>query len=267
MERLIPETNYTDVIGCYPLFCCLDWTGLPDDLEQLARHNISLALVADTFGDYSLDALRQNFDVVREFKDHFIIDLEKYRKKVLSRRHRRNTAFAMNSVKVEVCQRPQDYLDEWCSLYRQLCLRHNITGLRALSRSAHSFQLGAPGLVMFRAMAGVQTVGMLLWFQRGSFAYSHLVATNNKGYELRAQYALYWSAIEYFQGRVRCLDIGGIPGTTSMSNEGLASFKRGWSTETRIVHFCGRIFDQEKYDQLAARYHAKDDFFPAYRTA
>jgi hypothetical protein len=47
---------------------------------------------------------------------------------------------------------------------------------------------------------------------------------------------------------------------------GLTRFKRGWATGTRPVYFCGRIFQRERYEQLARQGGAPvSGYFPAYR--
>jgi hypothetical protein len=265
LERLIPGTQCIDAMGCYPLFCCLDWTGLDTDLEELKHRCISVSLVTDPFGDYSVELLEKSFDIVREYKHHFIVDPSAFSENYLARKHRRNLDLAMKSVEIERCARPQDYLDEWCSLYGHLCQRHSITGLRAFSRAALALQLSVPGLVMFRATAGERIVGLHLWYVQGPFGYGHLGATNELGYRLMASYALYWTAIEYFRGRVRMLDIGATPGPGATAESGLARFKRGWSTGTRLVYFCGRILDEVRYDQLCDSRGRAEKFFPAYR--
>lgn len=262
LARSILGTGWSDLIGCYPLFCCRNWTTLARDLDELAADHVSLALVADPFGNHSAASLGSAFDIVREYKNHFVVEPAKFRQKVLERKHRRNVNRALNSVDVEICGRPLDHLDEWCALYALLCRRHSVTGIRALARSAHELQLSVPGLVMFRALAGGQTVGIHLWYQQGEFAYAHLGATNDEGYRSMASYALYWCALEYFFDRVSLIDIGSAPGETVT---GLTRFKRGWATSTRTAYFCGRVFDPAKYADLAARSGGHSDFFPAYR--
>ena len=49
-------------------------------------------------------------------------------------------------------------------------------------------------------------------------------------------------------------------------SDGLALFKKGWATESRTVHLCGRIFDRQKYEQLIeAGNIGETAYFPAYR--
>ena len=82
-----------------------------------------------------------------------------------------------------------------------------------------------------------------------------------------ASYALYWSAMECFKGKVKWLDIGAGAGTKEDDKKGLAWFKKGWSNGTRMAYFCGRILDRSKYSEiLRIKGISKDEsYFPAYR--
>src|ERR1039458_447089 len=62
LERDIPDSPHRDAMGCYPLFCCRKWTGLAQDIEGLWEDLISVALVADPFGEYSEADLKRAFD-------------------------------------------------------------------------------------------------------------------------------------------------------------------------------------------------------------
>ncbi|HAM51938.1 MAG TPA: hypothetical protein DCP92_15090 [Nitrospiraceae bacterium] len=75
-----------------------------------------------------------------------------------------------------------------------------------------------------------------------------------------------WFTIEYFSAKVRWLDLGGGAGLKNNAKDGLSEFKRGWSTGTRTVYFCGRIFDRKKYAEIEnARGITETDYFPSYR--
>jgi hypothetical protein len=255
-----------DAMGCYPLFACRNWQCLPGDLEAVGRRWVSLAVVADPFGPGE-SVLRRAFpDRVLPFKPHFVVDLQ--RPAHLPSHHRRKVRAALRSVRVEVCADPPALLDTWVALYGNLIDRHRIGGLRAFSRSAFAGALRVPGIVALVATAGGETVGAQLWYVQGEVAYSHLVASSPGGYALGAAYALHWFALDYFKGRVQWLDLGGGAGATAASQgeDGLARFKQGWATETRMAWFCGRIFDRPRYAALAgARGVTAGGYFPAYR--
>jgi hypothetical protein len=106
-----------------------------------------------------------------------------------------------------------------------------------------------------------------LWFVQGDVGYYHLGAYSPPGYEMRASFALFQFAIEYFSvSGLRWLSIGAGAGVGSGETDGLTRFKKGWSTGTRTAYFCGRIFDNVKYQEIVS---TKDipatDYFPAYR--
>ena len=76
LKRRIPGRANYDGMGCYPLFACQDWRQLEADLEDLGSELVSLAIVADPFGQHDPDYLRRCFrDVVIPFKEHFVVDL------------------------------------------------------------------------------------------------------------------------------------------------------------------------------------------------
>jgi hypothetical protein len=118
---------------------------------------------------------------------------------------------------------------------------------------------------MFRATVGDELVGIHLWYQQGDVAYGHLGATNERGYEVMASYALYWQALVHFRDRAGWLNLGAAPGAEADADSGLHRFKRGWATGSRTAHFCGSIRDPEAYARLAAPASEGSRFFPAYR--
>src|SRR5215213_8208057 len=109
-----------------------------------------------------------------------------------------------------------------------------------------------------------ETVGMLLWYVQGDVAYYHLGAYSERGYELRASFALFQHAIEQFARRgLRWLNLGAGAGAASGAESGLSRFKQGWATGTRTAYFCGRIFDEKKYQEiLRARGVPATKYFP-----
>lgn len=267
LERPIPGSTRRDAMGCYPLFNCQNWLHLANDLEELNGRIVSLAVVTDPFGDYEPAYLEHCFNqVVFPFKEHYCVDLSQPIETFVSPHHRRYARKALGAVDVERCENPWDSLDDWVELYDMLVRRHEITGISAFSRVAFEKQFSVPGLEVFRAIHHGCTVGMLLWYTEGSVAYYHLGAYSPLGYELRASFALFSCAIEYFthQG-LDWLALGGGAGVQAAA-DGLARFKQGWSTGTRTAYFCGHIFDAKAYSELTeARCPSGTDYFPAYR--
>ena len=265
LDRPIAGSACTDAMGCYPLFTCQDWGKLQPDVARLSDELVSLALVADPFGDYRVQDLEATFDRVLPFKQHLVADLATPRSSFVSRHHQRETVRAVKRVDVERCARPLSLLDEWIALYACLCARHKITGIGAFSARAFEKQLSVPGLVMFRARSRNATVGIHLWYLQRDVAYFHLAAANAEGYKLMASYALLWEALGSLSRDVRWLDLGAAPDRSERAG-GLEQFKQGWSTGTRPALLCGKVLQPDQYRRLTnAAGIAQTSYFPAYR--
>jgi hypothetical protein len=268
LEREIPQSNERDAMGCYPLFACENWSYLKSDLQQLAGDLISVSLVTDPFGEFDVEYLRDCFpDVMKPFKQHFVIDLAQPLESFVHTHHLRNARKASRQVDVEHCIEPSEFLDEWVNLYQTLIDRHAITGITAFSRTSFAVQLSVPGINVFRASEDGAAVGMLLWYEQADRAYYHLGAYSERGYEVGASFALFDYALRYFCSRqLKWLNLGAGAGTGN-GDSGLTRFKQGWSNGTRTAYFCGRIFARDKYQQLVAatKAHATG-YFPAYRS-
>lgn len=267
LECPIPGFPYHDARGCYPLFSCQDWSQLHLDLENIGDELVSLALVADPFGTYDSAYLRQCFrNVVFPYKEHYVVDLEQSMSSSISSHHARNIRKALQNLEVECCANPTQFLDDWGNLYANLVRRHNIRGMAAFSRESFAKQLQVPGIVMFRAVHREISVGMALWYVQGEVGYYHLAAYSDLGYELRASFALFARAIEYFATRLRWLNLGAGAGVQRGGMDGLTRFKSGWATGTRTAYFCGRIFDPVRYAEIAqAKGISGTGYFPLYR--
>ena len=267
LERRIADTSEHDALGCYPLFTCSDWSQLGDDLEAFRSDWVSVSLVADPFGSYDVADLRRSFNLVRDFKERFVVDTS-IPGPDGSKRHRYYARRAFRNVTVEVAADPSTYLDEWMNLYGGLVKKRQLTGIRAFSRGAFDVQLRIPGLVMFRALSQSSTVGIDLWYVSGGVAYGHLAAYSEEGAALQASYAVKAHLIEFFRTRVRWIDLGaGASPDAAAGADGLVQFKRGWANATRPTYFCGRINDAETYLRLSRGHSSMpDSFFPSYRT-
>jgi hypothetical protein len=269
----------SDAMGPYPLFCCRDWRALGADLDALAAPTptgdvvgsapISAVVVTDPFADCDPALLAAAFrDRAIAFKEHFVADLSRPLSSFVSAHHRRYAR--RDTLAIEVCADPLRWLDDWCALYQNLCARHGIHGIPALSRAAFRHQLAVPGLVAFRASAGVETHGMALWYRQGDVAYYHLAAYSDEGYRQRASFPLFWLAFEHLAAAgVAWAGLGAGPSggaSSSQGTDGLVRFKRGWSTGTRTTYLCGRIFRADTYRALAReRGFEESRYFPAYR--
>lgn len=271
LVRDIPGTRWRDAMGCYPLFSCRDGSSLAADLKEIGCDLVALSLVTDPFCDFgSLDDLRQAFpDLVRPFKEHFVVDLAVPESERVSDHHRRNARRAARLLTVERAANTHALLDEWHEMYGHLIERHGIRGIAAFSRESFAAQLQVPGMVAFRAREGGTPVGILLWYTHGDAALYHLGAYSPAGYALRASFALFQKALEHFAAEgLRWAGLGSGAGTRGQGSDGLRRFKEGWSTGTRTAYLCGRIFDPEVYAELAGRAAPTSSFpgyFPAYR--
>ena len=268
LKRPIPGTSLFDGMGCYPIFVCKRWSNLESDFDQIGGQLVSLSMVTDPFGNYTHEELLRYFkDIANPYKEHFVVDLQQNPKEFVAAHHQRNARKSMKSVKVEICPEPNQFLDEWCTLYDNLIERHNITGITKFSRESFAKQLNVPGIIAFRAIVDDITVGMLLWYKQGDIGYYHLGAYSSVGYQLNASFALFWTLIEHFaDSGYKWLNLGAGAGLRSDGQDGLTRFKRGWSTSTRTAYFCGRIFDPQKYEEIMRTKNiSTTKFFPAYR--
>jgi len=267
LERQVPGESSRDAMGCYPLLSCLDWSQLHIDLDEVGDELVSLSLVTDPFGEYDPDYLRRCFrDVVIPFKEHYIVDLQRPLNEIAGRRHRKNARRALKNIRINVIEEPTKFIEEWLSLYNNLICKHNISGVSAFSRKAFAKQLSLPGTVVLSAKYQDETVAAQIYFVQGDVVHCHLGAASQTGYDQGALHAMDFYSIEYFADKVRWLNLGGAAGITSDSTDGLSLYKSGWSTETRTAYFCGRIFNQEKYEKIVkATGITATDYFPAYR--
>jgi len=268
LKRKIPKFSYYDAIGCYPLFSCQNWSGLFDDLENMDDDIVSLSIITDPFGDFNKKYLKKCFkDVVIHYKDHFVVDLNKNINDIVTKGHRKNSRKSLKKVTVEVVKNPIQFLEEWESLYDVLIKRHNIKGMLAFSHQAFKKQFKVPGFIVFRAIYNDETVGMNSWYIHKDVGYAHLAAYNEIGYKTYASYAFYWYIIDFFSKKgLRWLELGSSAGVKKKVNEGLSHFKRGWSTGTKPVYLCGRIFNHSKYSEMMKTKKIEDaDYFPDYR--
>ncbi len=268
LKRPISGTPYYDASNCYPLFTCANWAGLEREMETLRRNLVSLVLVTDPFANFNYERMLNIFpDLFRPFKYHHIVELGQFSWQTLSYHHRRNLKKALNEVDVEFCPLPEIYLNEWTELYQYLIQRHGIRGITAFSRESFRKQLQVPGLHLFRAMRDGRTIGMILWMVQGYVAYYHLAAYSPEGYRYRASYALFWNSIEYFRKmELDYLNLGSAAGLKQDDTSGLARFKRGWATGSRLTYLAGVIFQRDVYQAVLEQKGLKENgFFPAYR--
>jgi hypothetical protein len=268
LVRRIPQSDYSDAIGCYPLFSCGDWQGLANDLPSLADALVSVTLVADPFAEAPLSLLRSAFpDLCYAYKEHYVTDLARPLEEIVEGHHRRNVRKALAKMETLVAPASPTLLTAWQSLYANLVTRHSIDGIARFSARSFARQMEVPGFTALVATDGDDVIGMTLWYVRGEVAYYHLGAYSDRGYECGASFALFWQALSHFQASgVRWAALGAGAGTNA-AESGLTRFKQGWSTGTRTAYLCGRILQRDAYRRLAGERSGGDGFFPAYRRA
>ena len=267
LERAIPGTPDRDASGPYPLLACRDWSRLGDDLAE-ATDVVSLVAVTDPFADIAPEALDRTFNRgIVAFKEHHVVDLRPAAPAPIAPHHRRNARKALAAVEVERVDPPSRLLPDWLRLYDVLIRRHGVRGIGAFSPGSFDAQFALPGLVAFRAAAGGETVGAVLWLVQGDVAYYHLGAYDEVGYQLGASFALFSESFAWFRGRVDWLGLGAGAGVGTGSS-GLDRFKAGWATGTRTAYLGRHVFHPDRYDALVAASGTRGAaFFPAYRAA
>jgi hypothetical protein len=270
LERQIPGSPWHDAMGCYPLFACADFSRLAEDIHGLEHELVSIGIVADPFGDYSVADLNTCFERVKLFKQHYIVELGGNPPLAISKHHRYYARLSLRNVSVERCTTPLNHLDEWVDLYSQLTKRHQLRGMKRFSRRSFETMMQVPGMAMLRAMCGGRTVGAHLWFVDRGIGYSHLTALSAEGYALSASYALYSEAIcrsaELLSPQVSVLNLGAGAGIGENARDGLKQFERGWATGSKPVYFCSRVLNPDAYASLMNLTGAADsEYFPVYR--
>src|SRR5215510_6289959 len=99
LKRPIPNMPLFDGMGPYPIFACENWSSLKKDLDQIGSQLVSLSLVTDPFGQYSQEDLLHYFkDIVRPYKEHFVVDLRQPPQAFVLHHHQRNARQALQKV-------------------------------------------------------------------------------------------------------------------------------------------------------------------------
>lgn len=265
LRRPIPGTTSFDAMGCYPLFSCRDWSQLGADLDDLPDDMVSLTLITDPFGVPTEGQLSETFDVVRPYKDHLLIDLDRPAESVVARHHRKAARKGLGALTVEVYD-PTTELPTWCDLYAALVAKHQVSGIPAFSPASFATQAQIPGLVGLKARLDDHVIGLHWYLTAGSVVYAHLVALHPDAYRLHADAAMIWTAIDLFSDRFRWIDMGAGSSAGGAADDGLTKFKAGWASDTAPTFVCGKIIDHSRYDELTRADHMKGlDYFPAYR--
>jgi hypothetical protein len=267
--RNIPGTELRDAMAPYPFLVCRDWTKLPADMANLPADLVSVTAVTDPLSTADEKLLRKAFNhTVRPYKTHYIVDLTRPLDSFVIPHHRLRARRARRRLSIEQCQDPSRNIDEWLRLYTNLVARHDIAGAGLMDAASFRRQFRVPGLIQFRASLEGETVGLIHCAAHGDAAYYHLAAFSPLGYRRYASYALLETAIEHYAAAgLQRMSLGGGAGAFAREEDGLAWFKRGWSTSTATAYLCGHVNDAERYEPLCSAHGSTTaDYFPAYRS-
>lgn len=267
LRRGIPSTSSWDAAGPYPLFTCTNWPALADDFAHLNEELVSVAAVIDPLAGASRAQLQSAFpDLLIPFKRHYVVDLTGDFIGARSTHHKRKVRQALNQVKVQRAENPPDFGGEWSTLYEGLIQGMGASGTLAdFSAEGLTQQLALLGMTYFRAMQGDECIGACLFLRHGSKAHYHLGASNAGGRKVQASYALFDAALLH-AAEIGCelACLGGAASLVDDEQNGLARFKKGWSTDSVVAHLGGRIMNPMHYKSLTGQ-RSETDFFPAYR--
>jgi hypothetical protein len=266
LKREIQGTNYFDAMGTYPLFCCKDWDNLIADLESLKDNLVCVSFVTDPLAKIGIREFSDYLSIFYPFKDHYVLDLTQPIDQVISSGRRKDARRALRNLDIDIQHSPNIDLDEWIYLYGLLIEKHKIQGIRTFSRKSFEKQLEIPETLYFRALHEGEIVGGKVVLIQNDAAYIHLSAHTNNGYKLDAGYAITWSVINYLKNKVHWINFGGSTNLDNGELDGLAQFKKGWSSEIRKSFFCGKIYNKEQYEEiLLLKGINETKWFPAYR--
>lgn len=124
----------------------------------------------------TVEYLRDCFDVVFPFKEHYIADLSVPLESFVAKHHRYYARKALREANVEISQNDGECLEKWMHLYSTLINRHHITGIRVFSRVSFRKQLEISGMTVLLARMRNQVVGGNWSSCCRGLVYSHLSA-------------------------------------------------------------------------------------------
>lgn len=264
--RAIPGSRYLDAMGPYPLFSCLDWSRLPEDLDALSSELVSTFLVLDPFGAYDHRKYGDYFDLFRPFKTHYVLELREDWEEGIKSRHKKNARHGFRISTVVQVDRPVDYADIWTDLYGNLIRRHHLKGIHAFSLTSFKKQLSIPGCRLYLVYQDENVIGGNIFYIQNDVAYGHLSAFTDAGYAIDASYSVLWYAFKCLEKEVRYVNLGGCPGQANGESGGLCYFKEGWSNGSRKVYLAGKVHQPDLYKKLTIQAGIDDNgYFPAYR--
>jgi hypothetical protein len=265
LRRKIAGTSRSDLTGCYPFFCCADWSALGDDLATIATDAVSVVLVTDPFVDRRAEQLGRAFGFARPFKTHYVADLSEPLASFVPSERMREARSAARQLEVEVASSGAAWAGDWLALWDRSRHARNPSGENRLSRQAVERLFGVPGVTVIRAIDRGRTVGMHVEVQQGEIVHGHFATYDPDYYRLGVSTLLTVFELEHFASQARFYNHGGVPGAQD-GPTGLSRFKRDFANTTRTAYLCGSVLDPAAYDRLTSRAAGSEAaFFPAYR--
>jgi len=262
MSREI-EIDLIDATGTYPMTVLSPSADLAGGLERLRQAKfVSIVIVLDDYHRPTLPELDRNFDFVRPFKTHYVVDRE-IGDVFPSRHHRYEIKKALSAVNARGFDL-FDELEQWVGLYQHLSKRHRLQGVHDLPRRHHEMLSVLPGVRAVGAFLEDELLAAHLWVEDGVHVHSHLAASSPQGYAVGAAYAVNDASIRLFANS-KIINLGGGAGYEDNPADGLVRFKMGFVNATARSYLCGKILDKVNYARLSAANTATSTFFPAYR--
>lgn len=263
-RRPIKE-DYYDLVSIYPF--SLGIINPVAIFSRIADPNcVSLTIVTNPIG-FNFEV--EHFPNPREFKTHYIVDLQEHSREKYSDNTIKNIKkFAKNMGKIEVL--PQHLIDTYhveraYKAYRGLMEKHGV-GESPTNFTYENFkkQLFIPGSLLLTSWSPNEPMGgFALFYIDGKDVYYHLSASSPGGYKIGSAFALLHHAINLFkQMGYRYLMLGSGAGVDSTSS--LEYFKEGFGTFTAKNYIIGSIINKTVYDRLSRG--KSGDYFPLYRS-
>ena len=264
LRRPIEGSKMTDLGGPYPWAGFKDWSAVGRELDEI-EGVVSASVVVAPTSTVAVSTLREQFpDHLVDFKTHFLVDLTGDYEASRSSHHRRKARRCRPGLEVRVLKPTAPIEARWVELYALLRSRHQIRGGAAFSDASLVAQLHLPAITHFGATVGDRIVGIVSFIREGPVAAYHLGAYDATGYELEAAYALFpYAFATLADAGVELVNLGGGAGTEVAEEDGLARFKRGWSTHTGVARIGGRVLNREAFTKLGGA--ATSRFWPPYR--
>jgi len=267
LRRAISGSDLVDACGCYPLMSCTRGTELIDDFDSMQGSVVSVTAVLDPLATPGRDECERAFcDLYRPFKRHYLVDLSIDQHGQRSTHHRRSVRRALRDVVVEHAEDPRVYASEWAGLYRNLIRDYAFEGdPAAFTEEGLAQQLALDGAHYYRALIDGVCQSACLWLEQDDHIVYHLGASSKVGRDSKASFALFDRALgDAGERGLARANLGGAAGLEDDEQDGLAMFKRGWSSESVDAYLGGRILDREAYSALCNGEEA-GPFFPTYR--